>query len=113
MTPGQFIGTLLASRDTMHLAHWSTRSYAEHKTLDSYYNGILELTDSFVESYMGLHGRVSITLKDVKVENANTHLSGLRTIIRKERDKYESELQNILDEMMALIDKTLYLLTLS
>jgi hypothetical protein len=113
MTPGQFIGTLLASRDAMHLAHWNTRSYSEHKTLDSYYNGILDLTDSFVEAYMGLHGRINIVVKDVKIENASTHLSGLRTIIRKERDKYESELQNIMDEMMALIDKTLYLLTLS
>ena len=46
MTPGKFIGTLFHSRDTMHIAHLQTTSFAEHKALNGYYNGILDLTDT-------------------------------------------------------------------
>lgn len=113
MTPAQLIGTLLASRDAMHLAHWNSRIYSEHKTLDEYYNGILGLIDEFTEAYMGANDRVRIVVPETKVENARPHLMGLRKIIVTEREKYSSELQNILDEMLALIDKTLYLLTLT
>lgn len=113
MTPAQFIGTLLASRDAMHLAHWNSRIYSEHKTLGEYYEGILGLTDEFVEAYMGANDRLRIVVPETKVENGRPHLMGLRKIINSERDKYDTQLQNILDEMLALIDKTLYLLTLT
>ena len=113
MTPAQFIGTLLASRDAMHLAHWNTKIYAEHKTLGEYYEGILGFVDEFTEAYMGANERIRIVVPETKAENARTHLMGLRKIINSERDKYDTQLQNILDEMLALIDKTLYLLTLT
>lgn len=113
MTPAQFIGTLLASRDAMHLAHWNSRIYSEHKTLGEYYEGILELTDKFTEAYIGANDRVRIVIPETKAENARPHLMGLRKTITQERDKYDTQLQNILDEMLALIDKTLYLLTLT
>lgn len=112
MTPSIFIGTLLQSRDAMHLAHWKSESYSEHKTLNEYYDGILELTDSFVEKYFGRQGRVTITIPETKVEKPVAHLKGLRTIIEKERENYTSDLQNIMDEMIGLVNETLYLLTL-
>lgn len=112
MTPALFIGTLLQSRDAMHLAHWKSESYSEHKTLDSYYSGILELTDSFVEKYFGREGRTVITVPETKAEKPTTHLKGLRTILEKERENYSSDLQNIIDEMIALVNETIYLLTL-
>ena len=113
MTPAQFIGTLLASRDAMHLTHWNTKIYAEHKTLGEYYEGILGFVDEFTEAYMGANERIRIVVPETKAENARTHLMGLRTIIAQERSKYSSELQNIMDEMTALINRTLYLLTLT
>ena len=112
MTPSQFIGTLLQSRDAMHLAHWKSESYSEHKTLDAYYNGILDLTDSFVEKYFGREGRVAITIPETQVEKPVPHLKGLRKIMENERENYSSDLQNIMDEMIGLVNETLYLLTL-
>jgi DNA-binding ferritin-like protein len=113
MTPAQFIGTLLASRDAMHLAHWNSRIYSEHKTLGEYYEGILELTDKFAEAYMGANDRVRIIIPETKAENARAHLMGLRKILIAESENYDSELENIIEEMLALVDKTLYLLTLT
>jgi hypothetical protein len=113
MTPGKFIGTLFQSRDAMHISHLQTTSYAEHKALNGYYDGILDLTDTFVEAYFGRFKRVEIIIPESKVLDAISHLKELQSIVDTERNNYPSEIQNIMDEMLSLIDKTLYLLTLN
>lgn len=96
----------------MHLAHWNTKSLTEHKALDDYYNGILPLVDEFVEVYFGQEDRQKIVVPQSQIEDSEEHLSGLRDIIEEERAFYTSNLQNTLDEMLSLIDRTLYMLTL-
>jgi len=113
MIPGKFIGTLFQSRDAMHITHLQTTSFAEHKALNAYYEGILELTDSFTEKYFGFNKRVEIVIPESKVLDSTTHLKELRLIMVAERDNYPSELQNIIDEMLGLVDEILYLLTLN
>ena len=112
MTSAQFIGLLLQSRNSMHLAHWQSTKYGEHKTLDSYYNSILDLTDSFVEKLFGQEGRFPIEVPASKNEYPAVHLKKLAKTITDQRSKYSSDLQNIMDEMLGLINETLYLLTL-
>lgn len=113
MTPGKFIGTLFHSRDAMHIAHLQTTSFAEHKALNHYYDEILELTDKFTEAYFGYAKRVEIVIPEAKVMDSMTHMKEMRAILETERANYPSELQNIIDEMTALVDKLLYLLTLN
>lgn len=113
MTPGKFIGTLFQSRDAMHIAHLQTTSFAEHKALNAYYDGILDLTDTFTEAYFGRFKRVEIIIPESKVLDAMSHLKELQSILDTERNNYPSELQNIIDEMIGLVDKILYLLTLN
>jgi len=113
MTPGKFIGTLFHSRDAMHIAHLQTTSFAEHKALNGYYDSILDLTDTFTEAYFGHAKRVEIIIPEAKVADSTTHLKELKSILDTERNNYPSELQNIIDEMLGLVDKTLYLLTLN
>ena len=113
MTPGKFIGTLFQSRDAMHIAHLQTTSFAEHKALNAYYDGILDLTDKFTEAYFGRFKRCEIVIPEAKVMDSISHLKELQSIVETERANYPSEIQNIMDEMLALIDKTLYLLTLN
>jgi hypothetical protein len=113
MTPGKFIGLLFQSRDMMHIAHLQTTSFAEHKALNGYYDGILELTDTFSETYFGRNKRVEIVIPESKNMDSMAHLKELQSIIDTERNNYTSEIQNIMDEMLGLINKTLYLLTLN
>lgn len=113
MTPGKFIGTLFQSRDMMHIAHLQTTSFAEHKALNGYYDGILELTDNFSEVYFGRNKRVEIVIPESKNMDSVSHLKELQAILDTERNNYSSELQNIVDEMLSLVNKTLYLLTLN
>lgn len=113
MTPSSFIGALFQSRDMMHIAHLQTTSFAEHKALGSYYDGILDLTDKFTETYFGRNKRVEITVPESKIMDAITHLKEMQKMVDAERSVYSSELQNIMDEMLSLINNTLYLLTLN
>lgn len=113
MTPGKFIGTLFQSRDMMHIAHLQTTSFAEHKALGKYYDGILDFTDKFSEVYFGRNKRVEIIIPESKNMDSISHLREMQSILDSERNNYASELQNIVDEMLALVNKTLYLLTLS
>lgn len=112
MAPNKFFGLLFQSRDIIHLTHLDTRSYAEHKALDAYYDGILDLTDSFIEKYFGRNGRLEIIIPEAKKADAQTHLKELRAVMEAERDNYSTDLQNILDDMIGLVNETLYLLTL-
>jgi hypothetical protein len=112
MTPNKFIGVLFQSRDVMHLTHLDTRSFAEHKALNAFYDGILDLTDSFTEKYFGRNGRIDIVIPESKKQDATTFLKELGTIIEAERNNYSTDLQNIMDEMIGLVFETLYLLTL-
>ena len=53
----EFVGLALLGRDMAHLAHWKTKSYAEHKALNTFYDELLELIDGFVEQYQGYTGK--------------------------------------------------------
>lgn len=112
MAPEKFIAQLFASRDMMHLQHLATTSYAEHKALDAYYSGILDLTDSFTEKYFGRKGRVAIEIPASKATQPREHLLKMQAMIESEMDNYASDLQNILQDMLGLVNETIYLLTL-
>lgn len=112
MIPGKFIGALFHSRDVMHIQHLQTTSFAEHKALNGYYDNILDLTDKFTEVYFGRFKRVEIVIPEAKVASAAEHMKEMLALLEGERGNYTSELQNIIDEMIALVNKTSYLLTL-
>ena len=90
-----------------------------HKALNEYYDSILDLTDDFVETYFGKYGRqsfggIKFEFKEFSKEEVVDYLKNIRSILCK-RDYLESsdtDLHNILDEILALTNKTLYLLTL-
>lgn len=111
--PTKFIGILFQSRDSIHLTHLNTISFAEHKALDAYYNGIIEKIDEFVEVYFGRFKREEIVIPEAKAVDAMSHLKQLQVILDAERVNYPSELQNIIDEMLQLVNRTLYMLTLN
>jgi hypothetical protein len=113
MTANKLIGMLFQSRDIMHIAHLQTTSYAEHKALASYYDGILDLTDSFTEKYFGRNKRLPIVIPESKNEDSISHLKMMQKTLEEERPNYPSDLQNIMDEMIGLVNETLYLLTLT
>lgn len=115
--PEVYLGQFFNSRDIIHLAHLQTTSYAEHQALGSYYDGLLGLVDGMIEVYFGCIGkRLNIRIPSAEYINPETHLKQFKEYVKKHRNVLGSDrtdVQNILDEIIALINKTLYLLTLS
>jgi len=114
-----FVSYLKDSFDQAVVWHHQTDSYAVHKALNKFYDGILDLTDGLVESVSGIHGRPMKYQIDSPVDYKNTeqvvkYFKSVYELIEKERkDIYqESWIQNQVDEISALFASTLYLLSL-
>jgi hypothetical protein len=107
---------LLNSREQAHILHLQTNSYAAHKALNAYYDGIVPLVDKYIESYQGKYGIV------MGYKPANKFLEGNKSILpyfkRLESviSGYEKELpqdvdlQNAYADIIDLIHSTNYLL---
>jgi hypothetical protein len=117
MKPEVVLGQMFQSRDMMHIAHFQTTSYAQHNTLQKYYEGVLELTDEIAEVYFGCIGkRLNFKIPASDYMNPETHLKQFKDYMKKNRTVFgmdRTDVQNLIDELIALINKTLYLLTLS
>lgn len=111
---GSLIGELFRSRDLAHIVHLNTTSLGEHKALKEFYDEILDLTDTFAETAFGVYGRSKITIPEsTVVTDFSSYLKELRMEVVEHREEIkETNLQNILDEILSLIDHTKYLLTL-
>lgn len=115
----KLIGLLLLSRDTAHRQHWATTSFAQHKTLNEFYDSILELTDSLMEKYQGRNGRIEVptlqekdTYSGSPAEVLKKHLDWIESARYQAVPESDTALQNIIDEIVGQYLETLYLLTL-
>lgn len=104
---------LIASQTQVHIFHLQTKSYAEHKALQGYYEGIDNLMDSLIESYQGQFGIIANyqSLPISKYEGKEqivSYFEDLMSMIEKNREDLPSHLQNIVDTIVELITSTLY-----
>lgn len=101
-------------RDLAHRAHLRTASYAEHKALNDFYEGIIPLVDSFAESYQGRYDELlDIPLMDNEYEGEIADILAQQMAwIEDNREKIcsrkESALHNEIDAIVSLYQKTLY-----
>lgn len=106
---------MFAARDQAHLAHWATKSYAEHEALGDFYDEIVDSTDSFIENYQGVFGLVGkISGKFETVSNILDVLKEDAKWLKANREKIAKNipsLENIIDELTSIYIKTIYKLT--
>jgi hypothetical protein len=117
MKAGELLITLLNAATIAHVLHLRSRSYSEHKALDKFYNEMPDLVDGVIEAWQGKHGAL-IDYPDQVVEvsehkDALEYLVYLNLVLEEDRSVLgeESEIQNLVDEVAALIDSTIYKLT--
>jgi len=104
---------LLFSQTQVHIFHLQTDSYAEHKALQGYYEGIDGLADSLIESYQGendiIQNYTSFPMKKYEgKEMVINYFNELLKMIEENREGLPSHLQNIVDTIVELITSTLY-----
>lgn len=107
----ELIARCFAVRTASHFAHLKTKSYACHVALNEFYDGVVDKVDEFAECYQGVFGVIASypnvpvpageigpikELRDWIVENRSAAARGQR------------ELENLVDEITALCDRTIY-----
>lgn len=117
--PAKFVSKMFESREMAHVYHLQITgegSYAGHKALDEYYNGILDFIDELIETYQGQYDIIEhydvINTDGTKTVDKIQYFVELAEFIKSTRKvaflEEDSHLQNIIDEMVGLIYRTLY-----
>jgi len=105
----QLVSELLESVTIIHKFHLKSKSYAEHKALQKFYEGIGDLADTLFETSAWQNNSIEIpapTINDVTPVN---YLIKLATFVEQVRlATTYSDLQNQMDEVKTLIFGTLY-----
>jgi hypothetical protein len=108
----------------IQMYHWQTDSYPRHKATCKLLAGINPLIDSFMETYQGKFGRIPKGNTSVQVTTLNETTSTdfikkcikfLNNILEEDDNMKSSDtdLLNIRDEMLSILNTTLYLFTLN
>lgn len=115
---GELVGMLFGARNIAHTIHLKTTSFAEHKTLEEFYSGIVPLADAFAQQYQG---RYNIRLEIPVVPNK--YKGTISEVLRAQMEwiegnrssiapRTETSLHNVVDEIVGLYQNILYQLTL-
>lgn len=113
VTIQSIVNDLFASRDLAHQSHLATDSFAGHKALEEYYNGIVELIDTLVETWQGANGEKIVLQLNIQTDTESDidRFMKLRQKVHLFSETLSSNfshIKNILDEILHLIDQTIY-----
>ena len=118
----EFIKKLVQVQLQFKFLHWQTIGDAKHRTYDMVYEKLGELIDEFAESMMGKYGRpefepeFGLMFQDISSLSVQNFLDGTCEFLISMSDqldqRYDTDLLNLRDEMLGLINKSKYLLTL-
>ena len=113
----EMVCKLLHSQTQVHVFHLGVTgsgSYAAHKALQGYYEGIDGLVDGLIESYQGKYGLLK-SYKSFKIQSFKSikstiqYLESLNEMIEENRDCCDdSFIQNQIDTVQELLFSTLY-----
>lgn len=111
----------LQLQNQIKLYHWQTRVYARHIATDTILEKLEERIDNFVEVYLGKYGRPRLTGKNATISLQNLTEAGAVRMI-KAAIKYvqgmhkqvqtQTDLINILDDILKELGQLIYLFTL-
>jgi hypothetical protein len=108
-------------QEQLHLFHFQTKSYAEHKALDEIYDFVGDFKDNVIEKIMGYMGR---RVSAYTIPPLKNYSDGCACSCVKELNDFAYQLEefgelnrmcdveNLAQELSGQAAKTLYLLTL-
>ncbi len=115
---------LFRYKNQWQIYHWQTKSFARHKGADVMLDGLDAFLDTFMEAYMGKYGRPDfgaggsiLYLVNMDDSQAVAFLDEMSTYFTNEVPKYldekDTDLFNIRDEILGVVNKVKYLFTLN
>lgn len=116
------VNLFLGLQCQLKINHWQTKGFARHQAFGSTYDALQDLVDSFVEEAMGKYGRFSLDDETNTLQLANLSDLDLKGFINTVKEaliqitdqveETDTNLLNLRDEMLGLVNKLSYLLTL-
>jgi len=118
------VGFFFKLQHTVKLFHWQTTDYAAHMASDMLHTGLAPLVDQFIEVYQGNKKirvpdrSINLDIQSLSKDEFSKLLKEATIWFNNEIFKFDitaqdTELLNIRDEIVGLINKTIYLLTLN
>ena len=109
---GDLVMACFHARTAAHVLHLRTRSYAEHKALNEFYDAVVDIADGLAEAYQGGYGLIpSFPAKYTAYTDARALLADLRECVDECSTCWKPEdthLTALADELRALIASTQY-----
>lgn len=111
----ELVARVFATRNATHLAHWATKSYAEHQALGAFYDALIDGIDAVVEAHQGafgLIGNVKPTVADK--DDIAEHIKDEARWIEANREKLSGgvrAIENLIDSLTDSYLTTYYKLT--
>jgi len=109
----EMVEKAFTTRNLLHFAHLSTKSYAAHKALGEMYEEIIDKIDAICETYQGKFGLITgleqceakVPADIVKyVEDEAAWIDDNRVFV----SKGYKPIDNMIDDLLALYQQTLY-----
>jgi len=122
LTPEYIQGRLFYFHDVAHKYHLDTRSFAEHKALDTLYKDLVEFKDNICELLMGYTGKRigKISIGDMPLYSPEETVKMVNELKDFAYDLYEwagdkkyCDIENTAQSLSGLAASTLYKLTLN
>jgi len=111
MKASEFVSLLFEVEEVTHIAHLQSKSYSVHMALNEIYTGIVDLRDTYVESYSGKYGIITSYISTQTKEGIEPikYLQGVAVQTEEYRlSLNDGYLQQICDDILTLIYQTLY-----
>ena len=105
----------------IRLYHWKTKSFARHKATDKYMKIIDPIIDNVMESLQGgretrIYDVFSTKYKSITDANAMTYLKSHKMWLENKMPSLlmenETDILNLRDELLAAVNRLMYLFTL-
>lgn len=114
---------LVKFQNQLRILHWQTDSYARHKAFGKTYEELDEAIDTLVEVYSGKYQKLTLkpgssiellNTEDIDVDSVLQEVCEYlsTTAVQELNPEKDTEILNIRDEILALVDRLRYLLTL-
>jgi DNA-binding ferritin-like protein len=120
----EIVNVLMNLYDQVKIYHWQTMHFPRHEAAGKLIEALDDQIDSFVETYMGRYGRPKLTARTgtITVRNFNDKqavallqdaINWMTHTLPKKIKPTDTDLLNIRDEIVATLNRTLYLFTLN
>lgn len=113
MTIEELFGTLQQAVVATWRKHLKTYKYSKHMALDEFYKELPEKVDALIEAWMGAKGKkINSFTNIITSKNMGTlvYLKELRKVVKQGYELMggDAELEALMDDIVELIDSTLY-----